>query len=242
MIAHWRESDQRNRLMYRIRLTDGRELEFPSIQEFSAAVQDGTVDGDASIFHRRAERWLPVREHPHYLQARAHAPTRPPAAPAAGGVDLDAILSLLDGATGGAAAAPPSPPAAGSSSPPAPDLHPVMESVDDLPVLRTGFEPEESAEAEAAPDPESEAAGDLPDATPLSESVHRVADDIEEAPAEPLPVEALAPDDEPGPAPPAAPPASVAPTEPARDAFWSRPPEPAMAKLELDPLGGDFGA
>ncbi len=229
--------------MYRIRLTDGRELEFPSIQEFSAAVHDGTVDEHASIFHRRAERWLPVREHPHYIQARAQAPTpapRPaPAAPdPADGVDLDAILSLLDAPAG--APAPPRQPSPQPAEPvredPPAEAGPVTASADGLEVLRTGFEPAEASVtgpgpvAGPAPDPsESEAA----------EEASRVAEDIEEVPQEPLPIEALAPDERPAAAaPPAAP--LVTPEAP-RDPMRDRPPEPGHPKLDLDPLGGDFG-
>jgi hypothetical protein len=234
--------------MYRIRLTDGRELEFPSIQEFSAAVHDGTVDEDASIFHRRAERWLPVREHPHYIQARAQTPApRPrhaPPAPESDGVDLDAILSLLDAPSGDSAPSrQPAPPPAEPARDEAPaDTTPVAGSVDGLEFLRTGFETgeaelrQEAAEAEAQS--EAEAARESVESD-VTEPMHRIADDIEEVPQEPLPIEALAPD-EPmaSEAPPAAP--LVTPETP-RDATWNRPQEPALPKLDLDPLGGDFG-
>jgi hypothetical protein len=225
--------------MYRIRLTDGRELEFPSIQEFSAAVHDGTVDEDASIFHRRAERWLPVREHPHYIQARAQAPAprpRPaPSAPEGDGVDLDAILSLLDAPSNGSA--PPrqrTPPPVEPAREETPvDATPAAEPVDELEFLRTGLEPAEAEvrEAEAeAPQGSTESDG--------AEPMHRIADDIEEVPQDPLPIEALAPDE---PAASEAPPVAplVTPETP-RDPMWNRAPEPAVPKLELDPLGGDF--
>ncbi len=58
-------------------------------------------------------------------------------------------------------------------------------------------------------------------------------------PQEPLPIEALAPDEPPALAvPPAAP--LVTPEAP-RDPMRDRPAEPAHPKIELDPLGGDFG-
>ncbi len=220
--------------MYRIRLTDGRELEFPSIQEFSAAVHDGTVDEHASIFHRRADRWLPVREHPHYIQARAQAPAPAPAAPEADGVDLDAILSLLDAPAGTPAPRrPPTPPPAEPMvAPPRSDSSPVIESVDELEVLRTGFEPAEATAPEPGPDPV--ASRDAMESN-AAEAVNRVGDDIEEVPQEPLPIEALAPDDRPALAAPLVTP--EAPRDPMRD----RPAEPAHPKIELDPLGGDFG-
>lgn len=226
--------------MYRIRLTDGRELEFPSIQEFSAAVHDGTVDEDASIYHRRAERWLPVREHPHYLQARAQTPAPPPKPAAAAsegdGVDLDAILSLLDAPASTAASAPrpASPPAEPAGQQPPAEERPVLESVDDLPVLRTGLEPAEAKD----PEPVEESSPEPVEAG-ASETVTRIGDDIEEVPQEPMPIDALAPDDAPA---NTAPPATAhGAAEPPRDAFWNRAPEPTLAKLDLDPLGGDFG-
>lgn len=222
--------------MYRIRLSDGRELEFPSVQEFSAAVQDGTVDGDATIFHRRAERWLPVREHPHFIQARTSAPASQPTAerPAphqeqpGGDVDLDAILSLLD-TPGGA------PPRRGPSSPPAApprESEPVLHSVDDLQFLRTGFERQEEKAPESEPGP-----------AVSSEVTEGSADEMEAVPEEPLPVEALAPDDEPvAPALPEPPPAQPAMQDAPRDGFRNRSPEAAAPpKLEFDPVGGDFG-
>jgi hypothetical protein len=222
--------------MYRIRLSDGRELEFPSIQDFSAAVHDGTVDENASIFHRRAERWLPVREHPHFIQARGQAPARPrPAPPPADAVDLDAILSLLDAPSSGAAPAPaqpghPAPPAPPTISPPV-EVQPVMESVGDLPVLRTGLEPAAEAKPEPEPTPD-------PSAADRAEAINRLADDIEEVPAEPLPIESLAPDE---PDEVEGTPAATAAPEPPRKSLWSRESEPVLPKLDLDPVGGDFG-
>jgi hypothetical protein len=236
--------------MYRIRLTDGRELEFPSIQEFSAAVHDGTVDEDASIFHRRAERWLPVREHPHYIQARAQTPAprpRPaPPAPESDGVDLDAILSLLDAPSDDSApsrqpAPPPAEPVRGESPV---DAAPAAGSVNELEFLRTGLETgeaelrQETAEAEAKAEADAEAAGE-PVESDVTEPMRRIADDIEEVPQEPLPIEALAPDEPPASEAPLASPL-VTPETP-RDATWNRAPEPALPKLDLDPLGGDFG-
>ena len=182
--------------MYRIRLTDGRELEYPSIQEFSAAVRDGTVDEDASIYHRRAERWLPVREHPHFIRAREEARQAPSPTQ---GVDLDAILSLLDSPGG---KRPPAPAASAPAEPrhpaPAPEPQaeapipskPTVEAIGDLPVLRTGLEPAEATDAEgpeAEPDEATESE-QLEEPEPLRDSA--------------IPIEDLTPPPDPAPPPP----------------------------------------
>ena len=189
--------------MYRIRLTDGRELEYPSIQEFSAAVRDGTVDGDASIYHRRAERWLPVREHPHYIRAREEAH---PVRPTAEGVDLDAILSLLE-TPGTGKSSPPSrsrlpesphsAPAAESraeaAEPVSVPSKPTVEDIGDLPVLRTGLETVEATPAE--PEAPDEPQADL-------ETSNEPSSHSESLTESAVPVEDLTPPPDPSPPPP----------------------------------------
>lgn len=182
--------------MYRIRLNDGRELEYPSIQEFSAAVQDGTVGEDASIYHRRAERWLPVREHPHFIRAREEARQDTSPDP---GVDLDAILSLLE-APGGKHPPTPARPAPLETRHAAPTLgpradkpvptKPTVEHIGDLEVLRTGLEPTDATAPEAS-EVQRDAAlesGQLEEPEPLRESA--------------IPIEDLTPPPDPAPPPP----------------------------------------
>jgi hypothetical protein len=217
--------------MYRIRLTDGRELEYPSIQEFSAAVQSGTVSEDASIYHRRAERWLPVREHPHFIRAREEARQ---AAASPDGVDLDAILSLLESPGGKnpqrpAPAAPPQPlqgvavpvPRAEGPIP----TKPTLEDIGDLPVLRTGFEPAETAESDAeaeANTAKAEESEPLEEPEPLRESA--------------IPIEDLTPPPDPAPPPPT--PATRADFQPAAPAAAEAMPPltpPASASAPSEP-------
>ncbi|MEP7324341.1 MAG: hypothetical protein ABI836_00205 [Gemmatimonadota bacterium] len=64
--------------MYRIKLASGQERVYQSIDELTAAVQGGEVNGEALIYHQRADRWLSVANHPHYqiatsrVQAQKH--------------------------------------------------------------------------------------------------------------------------------------------------------------------------
>jgi len=55
--------------MYRIRLASGQEQVYRSIQELTAGVQRGEVNGEAEIYHQRTERWLSIQSHPHYKMA-----------------------------------------------------------------------------------------------------------------------------------------------------------------------------
>lgn len=82
--------------MYRIRLATGAETTYHSIDELTAALQDGTVTAEAVIYHQRADRWLTITNHPHYQ------------------------IALSRAATGGSATATQSP-AAASASPPKED-------------------------------------------------------------------------------------------------------------------------
>jgi hypothetical protein len=59
--------------MFRIRLPNGVEMMFPSVEDFQAAVQSGVVTSDAEIFHQKAERWVPIASHPTYHRAVAAA-------------------------------------------------------------------------------------------------------------------------------------------------------------------------
>jgi hypothetical protein len=55
--------------MYRIKLGSGDETTYESIDDLTAAVQNGVVNAEALIYHQRADRWLSVTNHPHYLIA-----------------------------------------------------------------------------------------------------------------------------------------------------------------------------
>ncbi|MGH7585587.1 MAG: hypothetical protein ACREMH_05010, partial [Gemmatimonadales bacterium] len=214
--------------MYRIRLTDGRELEYPSIQEFSAAVREGTVDADASIYHRRAERWLPVREHPHFIRAREEASQAPSPAQ---GVDLDAIFSLLESPGGRkspspAASAPSAPRHVASTPEPKADepvpTKPTVGAVGDLQVLRTGFEPDESTAPEA-----SQAQADAAKESEQLEEPEALREST-------IPIEDLTPPPDPAPPPPTpATRAGFLPAIPsAAEASPASPPVPAASAPE----------
>lgn len=70
--------------MYRIKLASGNETTYNSIDELTAAVEDGEVDTGALIYHQRADRWLSITNHPHYVIAlsRIQAPAKPATADA----------------------------------------------------------------------------------------------------------------------------------------------------------------
>lgn len=65
--------------MYRIRLTTGEEAVFRSVEELALAVRSGVVSPKAEVFHKTANRWLPVELHPDYRTAASGKhPARPP--------------------------------------------------------------------------------------------------------------------------------------------------------------------
>jgi hypothetical protein len=81
--------------MFRIKLPSGEESIYSSAEDFTLAVQSGSVTPDAAIFHAKAERWVPVSSHPTYHRAVAatrpatrtiQAPPARPAAPSASAV------------------------------------------------------------------------------------------------------------------------------------------------------------
>ncbi|HEX5817851.1 MAG TPA: hypothetical protein VFY20_03180, partial [Gemmatimonadales bacterium] len=65
--------------MYRIRRPTGGEVTLASLDELAAAIVAGTVTADAEIHHQRADRWLPIANHPHFKIAsdRAGSAVRP---------------------------------------------------------------------------------------------------------------------------------------------------------------------
>ncbi len=65
--------------MYRIRLTTGEEAVFRTVEELALAVRSGVVSPKAEVFHKAANRWLPVELHPDY---QAVASGKHPALPA----------------------------------------------------------------------------------------------------------------------------------------------------------------
>ncbi len=68
--------------MYRIRMADGTEASYATVEEFSTAVVEGRVPDTAEIFHQRAEKWLAIAAHPHFKAALERGPAhRPGTAP-----------------------------------------------------------------------------------------------------------------------------------------------------------------
>lgn len=89
--------------MFRIRLPNGVEMMFPSVEDFQAAVQSGVVTSDSEIFHQKAERWVPIASHPTYHRAVSAA--RAATAAAQGAAPQPApVRRVLPGAAAPAAA------------------------------------------------------------------------------------------------------------------------------------------
>jgi len=55
--------------MLRLRLPTGEEVSFRSPEELAQEVRRGTVTAEATIFHAKSERWLPVSSHPVFRRA-----------------------------------------------------------------------------------------------------------------------------------------------------------------------------
>jgi hypothetical protein len=55
--------------MYRIRLATGEEAVYRTVQELAQAVASGMVSPDAEVYHKAANRWLPINTHPDYRAA-----------------------------------------------------------------------------------------------------------------------------------------------------------------------------
>ncbi len=72
--------------MYRIRLASGEEAVYRTAEELAKAVSSGVVSDTAEIFHKSAERWLPIKLHPDYRAVvtgkRSALPSPPAPAPA----------------------------------------------------------------------------------------------------------------------------------------------------------------
>ena len=52
--------------MYRIRLTNGEESVYRTVDELARAVSSGVISPKAEVFHKSADRWLPIESHPDY--------------------------------------------------------------------------------------------------------------------------------------------------------------------------------
>lgn len=52
--------------MYRIRLASGEEAVYRTAEELAQAVTSGVVSANAEVFHKSADRWLPINLHPDY--------------------------------------------------------------------------------------------------------------------------------------------------------------------------------
>lgn len=85
--------------MYRIKLASGQERVYQSIDELTGAVQSGEVNGEALIYHQRADRWLSIANHPHYQIAtsRAQAQKQPPASDASRRQVVNAVRPQASG-------------------------------------------------------------------------------------------------------------------------------------------------
>lgn len=57
--------------MYRIRLATGEEAVYRTVQELAQAVASGMVSPTAEVYHKAANRWLPINTHPDYRAAMA---------------------------------------------------------------------------------------------------------------------------------------------------------------------------
>jgi hypothetical protein len=55
--------------MFRIRLGAGEETEYDSVADLAQAIRGGRVPGNAEIFHRKSQRWLPISAHPAWDEA-----------------------------------------------------------------------------------------------------------------------------------------------------------------------------
>jgi hypothetical protein len=106
---------QGERRMYRIRRPTGGEVTLASLDELAAAIVAGTVTADAEIHHQRADRWLPIANHPHFRiasdrasSAAAPAPKAAPTpAPTAAPATAQPALRLVRSDMGSPAAATP---------------------------------------------------------------------------------------------------------------------------------------
>jgi hypothetical protein len=60
--------------MYRIRLTNGEEAVFRSVEELSLGIASGVIAPDAEIYHKKSRSWQPIRSHPDYQAAVEQRP------------------------------------------------------------------------------------------------------------------------------------------------------------------------
>ncbi|MFL5521348.1 MAG: hypothetical protein ACJ8B6_10450 [Gemmatimonadales bacterium] len=68
--------------MYRIRRLTGGEVTLASLEELAAAIAAGAVTSESEIHHQRADRWLPIANHPHFKLASDRAGSMPQPSPA----------------------------------------------------------------------------------------------------------------------------------------------------------------
>ncbi len=74
--------------MYRIRLTSGEEAVYRTADELALAVRSGVLSPKSEVFHKAAERWLPIEVHPDY---RAVVTGKRPAVRASGNFEAPAL-------------------------------------------------------------------------------------------------------------------------------------------------------
>lgn len=56
---------------YRVEVTPGRELVYPTLEAFRAAMYGGIITADSRIFHRATSTWVCITEHPEYRRYQA---------------------------------------------------------------------------------------------------------------------------------------------------------------------------
>lgn len=56
---------------YRVEVTPGRELVYPTRDTLRAAMHRGIITSDSRIFHRAASTWVCITEHPEYRRYQA---------------------------------------------------------------------------------------------------------------------------------------------------------------------------
>jgi hypothetical protein len=92
--------------MYRIRRLTGGEITLASLDELAAAIVAGTVTAEAEIHHQRADRWLPIANHPHFKIASDRASSAASPAPKTAPIPAQPALRLVRSDMSASAAAP----------------------------------------------------------------------------------------------------------------------------------------
>jgi hypothetical protein len=118
--------------MYRIRLSNGEEAVFRSIEELSLGIASGVIAPDAQIYHKKSDSWLPLRTHPDYKAAIEQRP-----------IALEELESAEDVTSAAAEDGSPDPQLGAASEGPVEvagsESMPEVRSLDDLPLEDTAL-------------------------------------------------------------------------------------------------------